>query len=185
MRKVIFAFNLTADGYASHTDGIADAELHEYFTGILRNAGIILYGRTTYELMVPYWPDIARRQSESPTENEFAKVFDSLDMLVFSKTLKHVEGSNRRLARGNLAEEVMALRQQPGKEICIGSLSLASQLSERGLIDEYRFVIHPVIAGKGPRLFETVKLHESFRLDFLGSKTFHSGAIALHYRRRA
>ena len=183
MRKVVFAFNYTADGYCSHTDGIADEELHQYFTAVLRSASVILYGRITYQLMVPYWPDIARRQSDTEATNEFARVFDSLDKVVFSTTLKHVESNNTRLVHANVADEVIALKQQPGKDICVGSLSIASQLSERGLIDDYQFVIHPVVAGKGPRLFETVKLQETFRLDFLGSKTFQSGVVALHYRK--
>ena len=112
-------------------------------------------------------------------------MFDSLDKIVFSTTLKHVEGKNTRLVRANLAEEVLALKQQPGKDIFVGSLSLASQLSDRGLIDEYRFVVHPVVAGKGPRLFETVKMQERLRLDFIGSETFQSGVVALHYRKHA
>ena len=125
--------------------------------GCLRNASLLLFGRITYQLMVPYWPDVAKNQSETEAENEFARVFDSLDKVVFSTTLKHVEGTNTRIVRANVAEEVLALKQQPGKDICVGSLSIASLLSERGLIDEYRFVVHPVVAGKGPRLFETVK----------------------------
>jgi len=183
MRKVVFAINITTDGYCSHTDGIADEELHQYFTGVLRNGSLLLFGRITYQLMVPYWPDIARRQSETAATNEFARVFDSLDKVVFSTTLTHVEGNNTRLVRANVAEEVLALKQQPGKDICVGSLSIASQLSDRGLIDEYRFVVHPVVAGKGPRLFETVTLQDRLRLDFLGSKTFRSGVVALHYRK--
>lgn len=183
MRKVVFAINITADGFCSHTDGIVDDELHDYFTDLLRNAGILLYGRTTYELMVPYWPEVAKNQSEDKATNEFARVFDSLDMVVFSKTLTTVEGKNRRLVRGNLAEEVLALKQKPGKDIAVGSLSLASQLSERGLIDEYHFVVHPVVAGNGPRLFDTVKMQGSLRLDLVGSKTFRSGVVALHYRK--
>ncbi len=185
MRKVVFAFNFTADGYASHTDGIADEELHDYFTGVLRDASVILYGRTTYQLMVPYWPDTAKTQSETRSENDFARAFDALDIVLFSTTLKHVERNNTRIVHGNVAEEVMALKQQPGKDICVGSLSLASQLSAHGLIDEYRILIHPVIAGRGPRLFETVKLQEKFLLDFIGSKNFRSGVIALHYKKRA
>ncbi len=184
MRKVVFAFNFTADGYASHTDGIADEELHDYFTGVLRDASVILYGRTTYQLMVPYWPDIAKAQSETRSENDFARAFNSLDIVLFSTTLKHVEGTNTRIVRGNVAEEVTALKRQPGKDICVGSLSIASQLSECGLIDEYRILIHPVIAGKGPRLFETVRLQEKLRLDFLDSKTLRSGVVALHYKKR-
>ncbi len=183
MRKVVFAINITADGYCSHTDGIADDELHEYFARLLRNAGPLLFGRITYQLMVPYWPDIARNQSETVAVNEFARVFDSLEKVVFSTTLKHVEGNNTRIVPANLAEEVLALKQQPGKDICVGSLSIASQLSSRGLIDEYHFVVHPVVAGKGPRLFETVKPPEKLLLDFIGSKTFHSGVVALHYRK--
>jgi len=133
--------------------------------------------------MVPYWPEVARNQSETEATNEFARVFDSLDKVVFSTTLKLVEGTNTRIVRANLAEEVLALKQQPGKDICIGSLSIASQLSELGLIDEYRFVVHPVVAGKGPRLFETVKPQERLLLDLIGSETFQSGVVALHYRK--
>jgi dihydrofolate reductase len=184
MRKVIFAINITADGYCGHTDGIADEELHEYFTGVLRDAGILLYGRITYQLMVPYWPEITKSQSETAATNEFARVFDSLEKVVFSTTLNHVEGNNTRIVRSNLEKEVLSLKQQPGKDICVGSLSIASQLSGLGLIDEYQFVVHPVIAGKGPRLFETVKPKERLLLDFVGSKTFHSGAVALQYRKR-
>jgi len=185
MRKVVFAINITADGYCSHTDMIANEELHNYFAEVLRKANLLLYGRITYQLMVPYWPEIAKTQSDTEATNEFARVFDSLDKVVFSTTLKHVEGNNTRIVRANLAEEVLALKQQPGKDICVGSLSIASQLSEHGLIDEYQFVAHPVIAGKGPRLFETVKLQERLRLDFVGSKIFRSGAVALQYRKRA
>ena len=185
MRKVVFAINITADGYCSHTDGIADDELHKYFTELLRNAGVLLYGRITYQLMVPYWPEIAKTQSDTEDINEFARVFDSIDKVLFSTTLKHVEENNTRIVRSNLAEEVIALKQQQGKDICVGSLSIASQLSGHGLIDEYRFVVHPVIAGKGPRLFETVKLRESFLLEFVGSKNFQSGAVALEYRKKA
>jgi dihydrofolate reductase len=150
---------------------------------VLRKANLLLYGRITYQLMVPYWPEIAKTQSDTKATNEFARVFDSLDKIVFSTTLKQVEGNDTRILRANVAEEVIALKQQPGKDICVGSLSIASQLSERGLIDEYQFVVHPVIAGKGPRLFDTVKLQERLLLDFIGSKTFESGVVALKYRK--
>lgn len=184
MRKLVFAINITADGYCSHTDGIADDELHQYFTRVLRNASLLLYGRITYQLMVPYWPDVAKNSSETEAVNEFARVFDSLDKVVFSTTMKHVEGNNTRIVRANVAEEVVVLKQQPGKDICVGSLSIASQLSARGLIDEYHFVVHPVVAGKGPRLFETVKPQNTLRLALIGSETFQSGVVALHYRKQ-
>lgn len=185
MRKVVFAINITADGYCDHRDGIADGQLHEYFSALLRDMDVILYGRKTYELMVPYWPDVARNQSEDESSNEFARVFDSLEKVLFSTTLKHVGDNKTRVLPGNIAEEVLRLKQLPGKDIAVGSLSIASQLSQSGLIDEYHFAVHPVVAGKGPRLFETVKLHDRLRLDLLGSQTLQSGVVALHYRKRA
>jgi dihydrofolate reductase len=185
MRKVVFAINISTDGYCSHTDMIPDDGRHEYFNDLLRNASLILFGRITYQLMVPYWPDVARNQSEDKATNEFARVFDSLDKVVFSTTLKHIEGRNTRIVRTNVAEEVVALKQQPGKDICVGSLSIASQLSDRRLIDEYHFVVHPVVAGKGPRLFETVKPQDRLHLDFIGLEQFQSGVVALHYRKHA
>lgn len=183
MRKVIFAINMTADGYCSHTDGIADEELHTYFTELLRNADVILFGRKTYELMVPYWPDVARNQSEDPASNEFARVFDALEKIVFSTTLKSVEDDRTKLVRTDIADEVLKLKQRPGKNIAIGSLSIASQLIGFGLIDEYHIVVHPVLAGKGPRLFETANLKETLQLKLVGSKTLRSGAVALHYEK--
>jgi dihydrofolate reductase len=185
LRKVVFDINISADGYCGHTGMIADDEMHEYFTGLMRNASHILFGRTTYQLMVPYWPDVARNQSETKAVNEFASVFDSLEMVVFSGTLKDAGRDKTRIVRSNVAEEVLALKQQPGKDIAIGSQSIAAQLLESGLIDEYHFVVHPVVAGIGPRLFETAKLQDMLQLDLIGSKTFHSGVVALHYKKRA
>ena len=183
MRKVVFAINISADGYCGHTDMNPDEESFVFFTTLLRDSGVLLFGRTTYQLMVPYWPDIARHQSATKSINEFARVFDSLDKIVFSTTLEHTDGSRTRIVRANVAEEVLTLKQQPGKDIFVDSLSIASQLSVQGLIDEYHFVVHPVIVGNGPRLFESVESHEKLQLDLVGSDTFRSGLVALHYRK--
>ncbi|TGN18729.1 dihydrofolate reductase family protein [Leptospira idonii] len=183
MRKVIFGINLSLDGYFGHTGMLPDEDVHRYFTALLSHGSHILYGRVTYELMVPYWPDIAKSQSEDASSNEFALVFDSLEKVLFSKSLKQIEDKNTKLATGNLADEVTVLKQQTGKDILVGSLSIASQLSQLHLIDEYHFVIHPVIVGNGPKLFDTLKLQEGFQLDLLSSKTFKSGVIANHYKR--
>ena len=183
MRNLIFGINMTADGFCSHTDGIADEELHGYFTELLRTTDGILYGRVTYDLMVPFWPDIARNQSMPPKLNEFAQVFDALEKIVFSRTMKEA-GSNTRIVREDLEGTVAALKQKPGKPICVGSLSIASQLSRAGLIDEYRFVVHPMIAGKGPRLFDTVKQDQTLRLDLVETRRFAAGRVALHYRKQ-
>src|SRR5258708_37114313 len=103
MRKVVFAINTTADGFCGHTEMIPDEEFDEYFIRILRNASVILSGRVTYELMVPYWPHIARNQSETKAENEFALMFDSLEKVVFSTTFTHVTDKNPRIVRSIVA----------------------------------------------------------------------------------
>lgn len=184
MRNTIFATNMTVDGYFGHEDGIADEELHQYYAELLRGASVILFGRKTYQLMFPYWHTIAEKQSESPAENEFARTIDSINKVVFSNTLKSVEMKNTTLSSASLEEEVRTLKQQPGENIYVGSLSIASQLSQSGLIDEYYIAIHPIIAGKGPRLFETDGLKERLQLELAESKRFGSGVVALHYKKR-
>jgi dihydrofolate reductase len=180
MRNVVFAINITIDGYCGHESGIADDELHEYFTGLLRDSDVEIFGRNTYHLMYPYWHDVAVNQSETKVLNEFARTFDSIPKIVFSTTLKSVEWNNTILLRSNLQEEILKLKQQPGKNISIGALSIASQVAQWNLIDEYHFVVHPIIAGEGPRLFESVK---NLPLKLVGSKMFGSGAVALHYKK--
>ena len=180
MRKVVFAINITIDGYCGHETGIADDELHAHFTGLLREADVEIFGRNTYQLMYPYWHDVAVNQSETKTVNEFAQAYDSIPKIVFSTTLKSVEWSNTTLLHSNLREEIVKLKQQPGKNIFIGGLNIASQVAQWNLIDEYHFVVHPIIAGKGPRLFESGGEHS---LKLVASKTFGSGVIALHYKK--
>jgi dihydrofolate reductase len=177
-RKVVFGINITIDGYCGHETGIADDELHEYFTGLLQDSDVDIFGRNTYHLMYPYWHDVAVNQSETKTINEFARTFDSMPKIVFSTTLKSVEWNNTTLLHGNLREEIMKLKGQPGKNILIGGLNIASQVAGWDLIDEYHFVVHPIIAGKGPRLFESDR---NFTLKLVGSKTFRSGVVALQY----
>ena len=97
MRKVIFAINITLDGYCGHETGIVDDELHEYFTGLLHDSGVEIFGRNTYHLMYPYWHDVAVNQLETKVTNEFARTFDSIPKIVFSTTLKSVEWNNTTL----------------------------------------------------------------------------------------
>ncbi len=180
MRKVTFAINISLDGYCGHESAIADDELHEYFSGLLHDSGVHIFGRDTYHLMYPYWHDVAVNGSETQVINEFARAFDVIPKIVFSTTLKSVEWNNTTLLHSNLREEILKLREQPGKNIAIGSLKIASQVAGWDLIDEYHLVFHPVIAGKGPRLFDSV---ENRILKLVDSKTFRSGAVALHYEK--
>jgi dihydrofolate reductase len=182
MRNVIYAINITLDGCCDHTKHAPDEDLTEHYTSLLRDdAGLLVYGRKTYQLMVPYWPDIAKNQSETKEENEFALAFDALNKIVFSRSLDRAEDKNTKIVRSNLRDEILKLKQEPGKNILVGGVDVPSQLMELGLIDEYRLVIAPVIVGKGRRLFEDVNLPEKHRLKLVESKTFESGSVALRY----
>jgi len=130
--------------------------------------------------MYPYWHDVAVNQSETEVTNEFARAFDSMPKIVFSTTMKSVEWNNTTLLHAGLREEIIKLKGQPGKNISIGSLSIASQAAQWDLIDEFHFVVHPVIAGEGPRLFDSVK---NLTLKLIGSRIFRSGVVALHYQK--
>jgi dihydrofolate reductase len=182
MRNVIYAINLTLDGCCEHTKFNPAEDLLEHFTRLLRDdAGVLVYGRKTYQLMVPYWPDIAKSQSETKADREFAQAFDSLNKIVFSRTLAGAEDKNTRIVRSNLRDEILKLKQEPGKNILVGGVDVPSQLMELGLIDEYRVVVMPVIAGEGRRLFEGVNLPQKRQLKLVESKTFESGCVALRY----
>src|ERR1700733_3456660 len=182
MRNVIYAINLTLDGCCDHTKFNPAEDLLEHFTRLLRDdAGVLVYGRKTYQLMVPYWPDIAKSQTETKADREFAQAFDSLQKIVFSRTLAGAEDKNTRIVRLNLRDEILKLKQEPGKNILVGGVDVPSQLMELGLIDEYRVVVMPIIAGEGRRLFEGVNLPQKRQLKLVESKTFKSGCVALRY----
>jgi len=181
MRNLIFAINITVDGCCDHTKQIADNETHEYFTQLMREVDLQVFGRKTYELMVPYWPEVAKNQSQTKAENEFAKAFVSTKKIVFSRSLDSAEDRNTRIVRGNLREEVLKLKREPGKNIVVGGVSIPSQLIELGLVDEYRFVIGPIIAGEGRRLLDGVSLPDKLQLKLVESKIFKSGCVALRY----
>jgi dihydrofolate reductase len=181
MRNVIFAINITLDGCCDHTKQVADDESHEYFTHLLREVDLLVFGRKTYQLMVPFWPDVAKNQSMTKASNEFARTFDSIEKIVFSRSLDGAEDKNTRIVRTNLRDEILRLKQEPGKNILVGGVDIPSQLIELRLVDEYRFVVGPIVAGEGRRLLEDVSLRESLQLKLVESKIFESGCVALRY----
>jgi dihydrofolate reductase len=182
MRKLIFAINLTLDGCCDHTKQFVDEEQLEYFTHLAREADLQVFGRKTYQLMVPYWPDVLKNsQSETKADIEFARAFDSINKVVFSRTLDSVEDKNTRIVRTDLRGEILKLKQEQGKSILVGGVDVPSQLIELGLVDEFRFVIGPIIAGEGRRLMEGVSLSEKLQLKLADSRIFKSGCVALRY----
>lgn len=181
MRKLIFAINTTLDGCVDHTKQFVDEEQLGYFTHFMREIDLQVFGRKTYQLMVPYWPDILKSPSETKADTDFARAFEATRKVVFSRSLDSVEDKNTRIVRGNLGDEILKLKKERGKDICVGGVDLSSQLIELGLIDEYRFVVGPILAGEGRRLLDGVSLPEKLQLKLIESKTFKSGAVVLRY----
>ena len=181
MRNLLFAINTTLDGCVDHAKQFADDETHEYFTDLMREGDLLVFGRITYQLMVPFWPEVAKNQSMSKASNEFARTFDSINKIVFSRSLNSVEDKNTRIVRTNLHDEILKLKQEQGTNILVGGVSIPSQLIKLGLVDEYRFVIGPIVAGEGRRLLEGVSLPERLHLKLVESKIYKSGCVALRY----
>ncbi|SHF75679.1 Dihydrofolate reductase [Flavobacterium fluvii] len=180
MRKIIAGINMTIDGFCDHTAGIPDEEIHQHYAELLNNADVVLYGRITYELM-GFWKPLVKNPSGEKTMDDFALAMDKIPKIVFSRTLKNTDWESAKLATQPIDEVVSELKQQPGRDILIGSRSLIVALTNLDLIDEYQLCIHPVVIGKGLPLFDKINDRRVFKL--LKTKTFESGAIILFYKR--
>jgi len=178
MRKVIAAINMTLDGFCDHTAGIPDEEIHDHYADLLDNAGAVLYGRITYELM-GFWQTLVHNPSGEKSLDDFAIAMNKVPKIVFSHTLKNVDWETAEIAKRDLQQEVLELKQQSGKDIFVGSRSLILQLMKLNLIDEYQLCVHPVIVGSGLPLFEHINDRVILRL--VNTKIFKGGAITLYY----
>lgn len=183
MRTVTFAMNISLDGYCDHTFANPDAELMDYYTDIMGDVDLIFFGRVMYELMFPYWADVAKNQSGSADENRFAERISAIDRVVVSTTLDEPEDGTK-IIRGNPAEALLKLKQESGKKIAVDSVSMLPELIAAGLIDEFRLVVHPVIVGQGRHLINAGSLQQQFNLKLVETIPFKSGCIALHYLKR-
>lgn len=182
MRKLTYAINVTLDGCCDHTQGIADDELHSFFTNLLEGAGVLAYGRITYQLMVPFWTDIAQNPSGHPEAYvAFARAFDAAEKVVFSQSLEKAEDKNSRIVRTAPEKEILELKQQSGGDILLGGVALPAYMAERGLIDEFIFVIQPIVVGGGRRLLEGITTMNDLQL--VETTTLKSGCVVVRYRK--
>lgn len=179
MRKLIAAINMTIDGICDHTAGLPDEAIHQHYTELLGQGDAILYGRTTYQLM-EFWRTLLDNPSDEKSMNDFATAIDRIPKIVFSRTLKNIEWESATLAKRDLQDEVLKLKEQAGKDIFVGSRSLIIQLLNLGLIDEFQLCIYPVVAGNGLPLFENIDDRIIFK--HIKNKTFSSGAVILYYQ---
>jgi dihydrofolate reductase len=179
MRKLIAAFNMTLDGFCDHTAGLPDEEIHRHYTELLGQGDTILYGRTTYQLM-EFWRKFLETPSEEKSMNAFATAIDKIPKIVFSRTIKNVEWETATIAKRDLKDEVLELKQQSGKDVFVGSRSLIIQLLNLGLIDEFQLCIYPVVGQRGLRLFENI--HDKIIFKLVKTKTFNGGAVLQYYQ---
>lgn len=173
---------MTLDGVCDHTVGLVDEELHQHYAELINDAGVILYGRVTYQLM-QFWQTLLKNPSGEKSMDDFAFSIDKIPKLIFSNTLKDTNWDSAKLADRPLDEKVLELKQSGDggrKDILVGSRSLIIQLLNRNLIDEFQICIHPIIEGKGLPLFDQIKDRAVFKL--IKTKSLHSGATVLYYK---
>lgn len=180
MRKLIAAMNMTLDGFCDHTSMMADDEIHQHYNELLSSAGTLIYGRITYQLMESYWPTVVKNPTGNKPMDEFAVLIDNISKVVFSHTLKNVEWKNARVAKRGVKEEILALKQQPGKDILVGSPSLIVASANLDLVDEYQLSVQPTIVGKGLTLFKNI--NDRTDLTLIKTKTFECGAVTFYYK---
>jgi dihydrofolate reductase len=184
MRPLRYSINITVDGCCDHTMGVASEAIHRHHAANLARADALIFGRVTYGMMEEAW-----RQPASGTWPEwmddwmipFAETIDGAKKYVVSGTLERVDW-NAELVQGDLGKAVQQLKREPGRGLYVGGVTLPLALADLGLIDEYEFVVQPILAGHGPTLF--AGLSERLELKLVGRQEFGAGAVALRYQAR-
>lgn len=183
MGLLTFSLNLMLDGCVDHREGVADDEIHAFFTRLMDKSGAMLWGRVTYELMEAYWPAVARGDEDVPSAmREWAEKLEAKPKYVVSSTRTDYPWTNSHHIAGDLRAGVQALKDATPAGVLLGSGRLAVELDRLDLIDEYRFLVHPRIAGHGPTLYQD-GLPSTRRLALIAATPLRSGTVALHYRR--
>jgi dihydrofolate reductase len=159
---------------------LADEEWNAYSMDLFQEVDTLLLGRVNYELFFSYWPAALSNPETSASDREIAQTLNDIRKVVFSKTLKDVRWANATVVNTDLAEAVLALKREPGKDlVSFGGATLASSLAKLGLIDELRLFVNPIVVGSGKPLF--LEFHERLRLQLLKTRRFKSGLMGLYY----
>jgi dihydrofolate reductase len=184
MRKLIYSMTVSLDGFIAGPGGdigwsAPDEQLHRFHNDEVRELGAHLLGRRLYETMV-YWETADQDPSASEVTLDFARIWQALPKVVFSRTLDRVEGNTRLASRG-VVDEVARLKEEPGGDLAVGGASLASELIKRNLIDDYRVFVSPVVLGGGTPYFPAME--RRIDLELLETRTFGGGVEYLRYTR--
>src|SRR5690554_1491611 len=183
MRSLRYSINVTLDGSCHHEAGLPpDEESMRHWKAEMERAGALLFGRVTYQVMESAWrkpPTGVWPEWMAEWEIPFAEAIDRAKKYVVSSTLSEVDW-NAELVRGDLGQAVTRLKQKTGKGLWVGGVTLPRALADLGLIDEYEFLVQPVLAGHGPTLL--AGLHKPVNLELVDRREFRSGAVAMRYR---
>ncbi|MCA9090960.1 MAG: dihydrofolate reductase family protein [Planctomycetaceae bacterium] len=183
MGLLTFTINVTLDGCVDHEVGIADDETNAFFTRLLDESGAMLWGRVTYEMMESYWPAVASGTVEAPPSfREWAFTLEAKPKYVVSSNRKDFPWTNSHHIGGDLRTEVQKLKDATPAGVLLGSGKLATELDRLDLIDEYRILVQPRIAGHGPTLYQG-GLSDVRRLELVSASPLRNGIVAMHYRR--
>lgn len=183
MGLLTFSINVTLDGCVDHREGIADDETHAFFTQLMDEGGAMLWGRVTYEMMESHWPAVACGDANAPQAmREWAVKLEAKPKYVVSSTRKDFPWTNSHHIAGDLRTAVQTLKDATPDGVILGSGLLATELDRLNLIDEYKFLVHPVLAGHGPTLYAR-GLPSTRWLELVSTKPLRNGAVAMHYRR--
>jgi dihydrofolate reductase len=180
MGLLTFSLNVTLDGCIDHREMIADDEMLDYFTQLLEAAGAMLFGRTTYELMESAWPAVARDEKAPRAMREWARRLEATPKYVVSASRRDFPWDNTFRVEGDLHAAIRRLKDETPKGLLAGSPMLSTALERLGLFDDYRLVVHPVLVGHGPTLFQG--LERPRRIELVSSHRLKSGVTAMHYR---
>ena len=170
---------MTLDGFCDHTAGIADDEIHQHYSDLLRDADTAIYGRITYQLM-EYWKSVVENPTGNRATDGFAEAIDNIHKIVYSRTLENVDWKNTELKREIVKDDLLDLKQKNGRDILVGSPSMIVALGDLNLIDEYQINVLPIVLGSGLTLFKNIR--ERIDLNLLKTKTFGCGAVVLYYK---
>jgi dihydrofolate reductase len=183
MRTLRYCINITVDGCVDHQAGVPSEAVHRYHAASLARADALIFGRVTYEMMEVAWRWRSGKRPEWMADwmEPFSRTIDTCKKYVVSSTLDRVDW-NAELVRGDLKEAVQKLKQEPGKELLVGGVTLPLALAELGLIDEYEFVVQPRLAGHGPTLFAGLSKYVDLQL--LGHQEIDTGMVVLRYEAR-
>lgn len=183
MGKLIYLLNVSLDGFIETPDHsldwtVVDDELHTWFNEQMRSLDAMIYGRRLWEVMAAHWPIAEEDPSVTDVEREFARIWNPMPKVVFSSSLREVD-HNARLVRGDVGEVLGDLRREFEGDLAVGGPNLAGQFVRRGLVDEYRLVIHPVVLGAGTPYWP--ELDQLQRLRLTETRTFDSGVVLAAY----